>query len=274
MMVTGPAGEPQRFARGVSRYGGVLLEAARDALGLVEVVRHGRRRSLHFGSAVEQASHLPEAPDRLQFGYSRDLVLGTIFPPAAEQVLLLGLGAGTVARYLLCHSEEGLRLDAVEYREIVADMAFRHFDLPVDPRLEIYIASAGHYLDVVETRRDVILVDLYDADGMNAEAQRWSFLESCRARLAPDGVVAINLWRTDPAAFAFMLAQLRELFGTGLLRVDADDANSVVYCFAAGPPSLRDPVVRARLLRRVEALGFAGEAFLRRLFPVGEKTEN
>ncbi len=269
-MTTEVGNEP----RNIARHGGVLLDAARDELGLVEVVRHGRRRSLHFDSDIEQASYLPDEPERLLFDYSRDLVLASIFPASVDRVLLLGLGAGTVAGYLLRRLGAALQLDAVEYREVVADMAYRHFDLPVDPRLQIYIASAARFVDVHDAPRDVILADLYDANGMNAEAERLSFLDTCRMRLAPAGVLAINLWRTDPAAFDFMLAQLREVFGNRMLRVDADDANAVVYCFADDSPDLRDSKYRRRLTARAGLLGFDGETFLRRLRRVGGKTEN
>ena len=249
------------------RYGGRLLDAARDELGLVEVVQHGERRSLHFGSAIEQSSHVPDAPDWLQFDYTRLLLLATAFPEVVDDVLLLGLGAGTVARYLLRHRDDSLRLDAVEYREAVADMAYRHFDLPVDSRLSVYIAWAGQFLETFEQPRDVILVDLYDAEGMNEEPGRVAFLDRCRDRLGSDGVMAINLWRTDPAEYEHMLVQLDRAFSGRILLAHADEANTVAYCFAEALPDLGSPGVEERVRERAKALAFDPAEFLAGIRP-------
>ena len=255
------------------RHGGRLLDAARDELGLVEVVQHGDRRSLHFGSAIEQSSHVSDAPDWLQFDYTRLLLLATAFPEIADDVLLLGLGAGTVARYLLRHRDDSLRLDAVEYREVVADMAYRHFDLPVDPRLSVYIAQAGQFLEAFEQPRDVIIVDLYDAEGMNEEPGRVAFLDRCRERLGSDGLMAINLWRTDPAEYEHMLLQLDRAFSGRILLAHADEANTVAYCFAGALPDLGSLAVGKRVGERSKALAFDPTEFLAgiRRFPAGRK---
>lgn len=253
--------------KAVPRYGGILLDAVRDQMGLVEVVQRGDTRSLHFGSTIEQSSYVPDMPDWLQFDYCRQLLLATVFPAVVDEVLLLGLGAGTLARYLLRHGAAPLRLDAVEYREVVADMAYRHFDLPIDPRLEIYIATAEQFLDAFERRWHVIVVDLYDAEGMNEEPARLRFLDTCRERLAPGGVMAINLWRTDADEFAAMLARLDQAFSGRLLLADADDANTVVYCFEAALPTLSAQGFQQQLHGRAKALAFDGEAFLGTLYP-------
>ncbi len=261
--------------KAIPRHGGILLDAVRDPMGLVEVVQHGERRSLHFGSAIEQSSHVPDMPDWLQFDYCRQLLFASVFPVVADEVLLLGLGAGTLARYLLRHAGPSLRLDAVEYREAVADMAYRHFDLPIDPRLDIYIATAEQYLNAYDRQWNVIVVDLYDAEGMNEEPARLRFLDTCRERLAPGGVMAINLWRTNADEYAFMLEQLDQAFAGRLLLADADDANTVAYCFATDVPVLSAAAFQRQLHDRAKALSFDGEAFLAGLYaPNGETRKN
>ena len=250
------------------RYGGLLLEAVRDDFGLVEVVERGETRSLHFGNSIEQSSYVPDMPDWLQFEYYRKLMFATAFHDDPKDLLLLGLGAGVIARYLLSHMGH-MKLTAVEYREAVADMAFIYFGLPRDSRLEVYIAIAGQFLQEFEQSRDIILVDLYDAEGLNEEPRRLSFLDLCRTRLGEQGVMAINLWRSDREEYDFMLDQICQVFDGRVLLVDADDANTVAYCFQAEVPDLSNPRTRARLQERAASLAFDGAEFSGKLYRRG-----
>jgi len=246
------------------RYGGRLLDAVRDGLGLIEVVERGDIRSLHFGNSIEQSSYVPDAPDWLQFGYYRKLMFATALHINPVRVLLLGLGAGVIARYLLSHLHP-LRLTAVEYREAVADMAYSYFGLPQDSRLDVYIATAGQFLEEFEREWDVIIVDLYDAEGLNEEPRQRRFLDACCNRLAAHGVVAINLWRSDPDEYVFMLRQLRQVFADRILLADADDANTVAYCFHDEVPDLASELLLARIRERAAVLNFDGSDFLDRI---------
>lgn len=235
-----------------ARYGGTLIHAQRDRYGLVEIVAHDDERSLHFGSSIEQARIRKGAPDPL-FHYARWLTFTAALRHRADTALLLGLGAGSVARSLWQRSAT-LQLDAVELREAVVEAAYTWFELPIDSRLEVYVADAGHFVTVMDRQYDLLIVDLYDARGEIELLLERDFLCACRDRLAPGGVLGINLWRVSPQRFERSLTLLRSVFDSQLLCVDADEANTVVFAFKGRRPTPEALARRARVRRWASAL--------------------
>lgn len=235
----------------MQRYGGTLVHCSRDAEGFIEVVDQFGLRSLHFGNPTLQSRMRLADPAALMVDYTRAMLAPLLFIDSPATVLILGLGGGSLARFMLYHFPR-CRVQVVERRAAVVEVAYAYFLLPRDPRLAVYTGDAGDYLRSVAGAYDLILVDLFDAAGP-AAALAGEFFARCRQRLAQGGAASINLWQDDPAALHADLLRLREAFPEQVLDLPvAGKNNYVAVAFRDGP--VRPP---PRLRRRAHALSAA-----------------
>jgi hypothetical protein len=124
-------------------------------------------------------------------------------PDGARRVLVLGLGAGTMARQARL-LDPGLAVEGVELDPGLVELGRRWFDLPSEVRVDA--ADARLALQLSDTPRGAILVDCYSQQiYIPPHLATREFFELLRARLLPGGVAALNLsgrTREDPLVAA------------------------------------------------------------------------
>ncbi|MFZ5580838.1 MAG: spermidine synthase [Pseudomonadota bacterium] len=168
---------------------------ATDDFGTVEVWRAPEGLILGLGNDIEQTRVLPHSPHHLCFGYMRLMLLTLLWKPKPRRALILGMGGGALARMLMAHFPK-LELDAVELRPAVVEAAHEALGLPRDPRLAVHIMDAGAFArNAPASEYDLILTDLFDAQGMVPLLTDTDFQRDCARILAPRGALASNLWR-------------------------------------------------------------------------------
>lgn len=213
------------------RYGGTLIHAGRDGHGLLEVVDDGFFRSLHFGTEPKQSSMDVHNPARLALTYTRAMTAALLFREGEPQrALIIGLGGGSLAKFLLSHFP-ACRIDAVELRERVVEVAREFFLLPEDPRLQVFVEDAGRFVRrsiPEENGYDLILVDAYGRDGMSASVAELNFFQDLRALLRADGVLAINLWSGDSISMEDTLGNIAEAFDDRVFRLPVESKDNVI----------------------------------------------
>jgi spermidine synthase len=219
------------------KYGGVVVHCSRDEDGLVEVVDAFGVRSLHFGTSPKQSAMLLAAPDRLELSYVRAMLAGLLFTPDPRRVLLLGLGGGSLAKFLLRHFPE-CRIDAVESRAAVAAVARRFFGLPEDPRLAVHIAEGCEFVCRLSKADsavyDHIFVDVYDQEGLAASASRHDFFAASAKLLKAGGILAMNLWGSHQESLRHAMRLLNLYFEGGMMRLQVTGRGNVIG-FGLGP---------------------------------------
>jgi spermidine synthase len=197
------------------KYQGLLIYESHDDEGIIEIVDTMGERALHFGSSARQSSMRLSEPNRLNSLYARAMMASLLFQPEPQDVLMIGLGGGTIAKFLL-HQFPDCQIQAVEYRRSVLKVARSHFGLPLDPRLKVRIGCGGEYVDKQSRQasevHDLLLVDAYDHAGMAEEVSNEAFFDGCRTLLREDGLLAINLWMTDNDQFAETLWRIGRSF--------------------------------------------------------------
>ncbi len=180
------------------RYGGELIFCERDEWGLVEVVETASSRSLHFGSPVEQSCLYFHAPFTLAHEYQAqllDLILEADFP--IHQLLMLGLGGGSLMSQLLpCLPDT--QCTAVELRQTVIEVAHDFFQLPHSPQLHCLAEDAALFVAKDRQQYDVIVMDLYDENGLPPDFTTDTFHQLLFERLNTPSMLLINLWQTTP----------------------------------------------------------------------------
>jgi len=207
---------------------GCCIESLRDEHGLIEVYESVDAIRLHFGDAVTQSQLFKFAPDVLALSYYRALACSLALIPEPARITLLGLGGGVLARYIL--SQTSAQLTVVELREALLPIAERHFGVPLaSSRVKRLVGDAREKINNVEAGQDIILMDLFDPQGM--VMFETEFYAAIRDRLSPQGVFAANLWRTRLAAFAQQCANISKSFPERPLALHLPDRDNSVLIF-------------------------------------------
>lgn len=245
---------------------GTLVHRRRDADGILEVVDHTDLRSLYFGTSDLQSRMRIADPTALMVSYTRAMLTALLFMEKPASVLVLGLGGGSLAKYLWHHFPH-CRVQVVERRAAVLDLAYSYFQLPHDARLQVYIGDAGSYLQEAGRRfYDLILVDIYNAWGPAPALADQGFFPACRERLTPQGIVSVNLWRSAATGPNATIAKLREVFAGRLLELPVPDRdNHIVLGFRGPVPALEQRPLRQRARLLDDELDIEFSRFLKDL---------
>jgi spermidine synthase len=219
------------------KYHGIMIHKTRDELGEIEVVDEASYRSLHFGSDPKQSSMLLRDPIYLALIYTRAMSSALLFSEKRNRFLLIGLGGGSLAKFLLHHFPQ-CRVDAVEYRQAVSEVARSHFGLPDDERLHITIDDGGHFMRSAPMDEysdyDVIFVDAFLGNGIARTVCGMSFYDACRERLADGGVLSINLWNGDFIRAQEMLVDIRDSFDGNVLQLPVEGKDNIIALATRG----------------------------------------
>jgi spermidine synthase len=194
-------------------------------------------RYLHFGSRWVQGAMRMSRPFALELEYTREMLFPLLLRPDEawpKRALLIGLGAGSIAKFLYRH-RPGSALTVVELREDVVAAAGRFFRLPDDPaRLAIELGDGAAYVTSRGPRYDLVLVDGYDAKGRVGALDTPAFYARCRARLAEGGIVATNLLSRHRGVDA-SVARMRDAFAGRAIALPPCASGNVVALAVTGP---------------------------------------
>lgn len=138
-------------------------------------------------------------------------------PKDVQSLLIVGLAAGTIARqYIAVYGN--MPIDGIEIDPDIVDVGARFFDMNPQkmPSLTVYIQDGRYQLNHLDKQYSVIAVDAYRPPYIPWQLTTVEFFQEIRAHLAPDGVVAINVGRTqtDRRLVDALTATMRQVFPT------------------------------------------------------------
>ncbi len=234
------------------KYEGLLIHESHDDDGILEVIEYQGVRSLHFGSSARQSSLRLKTPERLELDYVRAMMTWLLFAEAPRQVLVIGLGGGSLTRYLLEQFSE-IQIKVVEYRKSVVKIARSHFGLPLDPRLKIVIDDGGDFLrkraDALADQYQLLFLDAFDHEGMATSLRNQAFFDACRLVLDKQGILVMNLWGSDKALFEQVAWWLGQIFNWRLLFLPVPGRGNIIgFAFAENIPRQSIKNLRKRAL--------------------------
>jgi spermidine synthase len=228
------------------------------------VVDDGEVRRLHFGLDFVQTEMRLGEPWALGLHYTRMMMAFLLFRPKPRQVLVVGLGGGSLSKF--CWRElPQARITSVEVdADVIACAGL--FDLPPPgPRMRIIEADARDYFAQGGAPFDVILLDGCDAGGITPAFLGEDFYPSLRARLRPHGLAVVNL-AGPPSRIKSHQRLLAAAFGEQLMVSTVKGCDNRLAFAFNGPPETPDWQAlneRADLLAVRHDLDFPG--FLRLL---------
>ena len=158
----------------------------------VQVVQRGDERLLYLNEGY--AVHSIWRPDQVLTGGEWDMFLTV--PPLlgrpVRRVAILGNAGGTTARAFGVYYPEA-NIDGVEIDPKVSEVAARYFGLADNRRLTVVAADARPFLLAAKNKYDLIFIDAYRQPYVPFYLATADFFKLCRDRLAPDGIVALNI---------------------------------------------------------------------------------
>lgn len=164
----------------------------------VEVTEQRGIRQLHLGTGAIQSAMRVNRPWDLELAYTRAMMSYLLFVSEPKDVLMIGLGGGSLAKFIRKHRPQ-TRITAVEISAQVAAAARNHFALPEnDEYLEVIIGDGTEYIFAHPESADVILLDGFDAGCQVEDLATLAFYKACKRALKPGGVLVVNLWGRDP----------------------------------------------------------------------------
>jgi spermidine synthase len=202
-------------------------------------------RSLHIGSDTVQSAMRLARPNDLELSYTRSMMAFLLFVPPPERVLMIGLGGGSLAKFIY-HRMPAAQVTAVELSPQVVAIARQYFFVPPDePRFQVVVGDGSEYVARSDVGAQVMIVDGYDADAHAEELASRSFYAACRQRLAAGGVFVVNLWGGDKL-FTTLLQRIETAFPAGTLCLPAERPGNVIVFAFRDPPTLEWEVLEAR----------------------------
>jgi spermidine synthase len=196
-------------------------------------------------------------PHALELEYTRAMFAFLLFVPKVRDLLLIGLGGGSIAKFVHRHLPD-TRLQAVEINPDVIAAARTYFLLPEDDRrLSVHARDGAVFLADRPESFDVLLVDGYDARRIVEDLSSPAFYTQCLQGLRPGGCAGFNLWGSD-SQFDLYLARIEAVFGHRALLLPAEKRGNIqVFAFRQPWPVLDWPSLHARAGRWEAELGLA-----------------
>jgi spermidine synthase len=212
----------------------------------IEVTEKDGIRSLHLGTVTVQSSMRISAPHELVVTYTRGMMTFLLFLPAPRTVLAIGLGGGSLPKFIRRYVE-GARTTVVEINPKVVAIARSHFSLPEDDEyLQVVTEDGAEYVRNPPEASDVLMVDSYDSFGIAQNLSSQDFYDRCRAALTPQGMLVVNLWGSD-RNFDLYLQRIEQAFdGRVLIMPTGRPGNIIVFGFQRTPGNLRWSALRER----------------------------
>ena len=223
--------------------------------------RHGVR-TLHLDSDTVQSAMRVGQPDALELSYTRAMMAFLLFAPPPRSALLVGLGGGSLAKFIYRHMPE-THLHVVEISRAVVEVAHAWFGLPAPcARMSITIADGAERVVRAPEAVDLLLVDAYDGRSLAGSLATESFFRAAHAALTPRGVFAMNLWSSD-RAFDRNVQKIERAFAGRCLCLPAErPGNVAVFAFRATPARLRWSELRSHAANLQERFGLEFPRFV------------
>ena len=231
----------------------------------VEVSEQRGLRTLHFAGGVAQSVMRVRDPFALELEYTRAAMLFALLHPAPQDMALIGLGGGSLAKFIYRHLPGG-HLTALEINPEVVAAARAYFHLPTDDdRLTVITDDGAAWLATQHRALDALIVDGYDRRRIVEVLSSPEFYGACAAALRPGGVAVFNLW-AEEGRFNLYREAIEAAFDSQALVLPTEQkGNLLVFAARGGWEALDWASIRARTATGTAGWGFDVAALVERL---------
>lgn len=231
----------------------------------VEVSEQRGLRTLHFAGGVAQSVMRVRDPFALELEYTRAAMLFAILHPNPQDIVLIGLGGGSLAKFIYRHLP-GSHLKALEINPEVVAAARTYFQLPPDDeRLTVITGDGAAWVAAQHRSLDALIVDGYDRRRIVEALSSPEFYGSCAAALRPGGIAVFNLWLEAGRFHVYREAIEMAFVGPALVLPTEQKGNMLLFAARGGWESLDWVSVRTRAAIVAAGWHFDATAWVERL---------
>lgn len=205
-------------------------------------------------------------PTVLKGLYTQVMICALAFVPRPKRAYVMGAGGGRIPMALQ-QIVTGITVTGSEIDANVLDLSRRYFGFANSKTMKIACADGRtHIATQPEARFDHIYLDCFGADGRVPHALSTAeFYALCADKLAPGGVICMNLLENDPD-FDAQRDGFLQVFDD--VWAFADNGTQVLFGRRAGRADAQDLAQQARALAAAHSLGFDLVAHVSALRPV------
>jgi spermidine synthase len=202
----------------------------------IAVRDRGGLRTLYMGERGGERGDEPEtsisiaAPTTPVFEYPGMMLTSLAISPLNRQITLIGLGGGFIPR-LFQEFLPDRRLTVVEVDPMVAEIAGVYFFFTPGGNVEVAIADGlDHLASMPPDGADQIWLDAFNGNYIPPHMATDEFLETCRSRLKPGGLLLQNVHQTRMDSYRKQLRRTIKVFGgVPLVLAGRRSANAVFF---------------------------------------------
>ncbi|HVW63796.1 MAG TPA: fused MFS/spermidine synthase [Nitrosospira sp.] len=224
----------------------------------IQVSEQGGVRMLHLGSSSVQSAMRLTAPNDLELDYTRCMMAFLPFYPQLRNILMIGLGGGSLAKFVYNRLQQ-VKTTVIEINPEVVAAARDYFLLPADnERLRVIVAEGGAFVASHPAWADVLMVDGFEDGSQAPSLCSREFYDDAYAALNQKGILVVNLLSRERVT-KNCLKRIESSFGCSMARMTAKPhGNLIVFAFKHrfGRSGWEEAESRAKKLETELALPF------------------
>jgi len=189
------------------------------------------------------------APKRLVFPYARMMLAALLLDPAPSNILIVGLGGGTLP-IALSELYPNASIEVVELDPAVVVVAKRYFGFEPSEHMQVVEQDARVWAKRAQNnpkRYDLIMLDAFNGDYIPEHLMTREYLSEARELLTTDGVLASNtfaisrLYHNESVTYS-------DVFGPFFNLKSPDTANRVIIASRTALPDTAKLELAAKAL--------------------------
>lgn len=225
----------------------------------IELSEQDGIRSLHLGGTMVQSAMKLSTPNDLVLAYTQHMMGFLLFHPTPKQVLMIGLGGGSLAKFFYHHMPQ-TKTTVIEINSQMVTAARQYFLLPNDDeRLQIVITDGHAFLANNAPNADVLLIDGFDNGCQVASLCSQEFYQLAYNSLNKNGILVVNLLSRDKAVKDYV-KRIENSFNRHVVSIMSEArGNLIVFALKNSPGKLPwdELKKRAKALERQYSLPFS-----------------
>ncbi|MFN3914490.1 MAG: fused MFS/spermidine synthase [Aquabacterium sp.] len=182
------------------------------------------------GTLIQSCMRLAD-PDELVLDYTRTMMGALLLNPHPRQILMIGLGGGSMVKYLHRHVPQA-HLTVVEISQEVIDLRDAFHVPRDDDRLSTVCDDGARFMSHPPRRYDLILVDGFTGNGIAEALCSSGFYRNCRKALSPDGLLVANV-QADTEQTRQISRRLSKAFEGSMMSVLSDEGGNDIVTAGA-----------------------------------------
>ncbi len=207
---------------------------------------------LHLGNSMVQSAMRLAAPNDLELTYTRCMMGFMLFHPCPENILMIGLGGGSLAKFVY-HRLPQTKTTVIEIDPQIVSTARSYFLVPADnERLRVIIGEGGHYIANNTASADVLMIDGFDGSCQVPSLCSQEFYNRAGETLKKNGMLVVNLLSRDKGIQDY-LRRIENSFNGHVITMLAEArGNLIAFAFKHDPGRLEWEELRERA-KKLEA---------------------